>query len=183
MLSAIPRLRAFAMSLVRNPDRADDLVQETLVRACQNIRQFTKGTNMVAWLITILRNECYSERRRRCRELEDADGMYARTLVAPAQQLSHPECRALCDALAKLPHEMREPLLLVTTGGLSYSEAAQACGCELGTVKSRVNRGRARLASMLALETPADFAADPLSCSVAAHVEQCRFPARGMIHR
>ena len=174
IVAAIPRLRAFAISLARTADRADDLVQETLVRACQNIRQFTKGTNLQAWLITILRNEFYSEQRKRRREVEDADGSYAETLIAPAEQLSHPECRALHDALDKLPEEMREPLLLVTLGGYSYAEAAEACECELGTVKSRVNRARTRLAAMLALESPADFVADPLSQCVAVRVEQGR---------
>lgn len=112
LVSAIPRLRAFAMSLVHKSDRADDLVQQTLMRALQNIRQFTRGTNMVAWLITILRNEFYSEQIRRYREIEDADGTYAQTLVAPAEQLSRPDCWALSDALDRLPREMSEPLLL-----------------------------------------------------------------------
>lgn len=179
MVAAIPRLRAYALSLARTHDRADDLVQETLARACRHIRQFTKGTNMVAWLITILRNEFYSEQRRRRREVEDADGIYAETLVAPAEQLSHPECRALQDALAKLPNEMREPLMLVTIGGFSYAEAAQACACELGTIKSRVNRARARLAAMLSVETPADFVADPISHCVAVRVEQGRLSHGG----
>jgi RNA polymerase sigma-70 factor (ECF subfamily) len=174
MVAAMPRLRAFALSLARTHDRADDLVQETLARACQNIRQFTKGTNMVAWLVTILRNEFYSEQRRRRREVEDADGAYAETLVAPAEQLSHPECRALHAALARLPDEMRQPLMLVTISGLSYAEAADACACELGTIKSRINRARTRLAAMLAVETPADFVADPVSQCVAVRVEQGR---------
>ena len=174
LVSAIPSLRAFAISLARKPDCADDLVQETLARACQNIRQFTKGTNIVAWLVTILRNEFYSEHRRRCRELENADSIYARTLVVPAQQLSHLECRALYNAVAKLPNEMSEPLLLVTVGGLSYAEAAQACSCKLGTVKSRVNRARARLAAMLDVDAFSDFGADPLSRCVATRAEECR---------
>jgi RNA polymerase sigma-70 factor, ECF subfamily len=126
LVSAIPRLRTFAISLVRKPDRADDLVQETLVRAWQNRRHFTEGTNMVAWLTTILRNQFYSEQRRRCRELEDPDRMYAQTLVVSAEQLSHPECRALYDALLKLPNEMRETIFLVTVGGLSYAEVGES---------------------------------------------------------
>ena len=174
LVSAIPRLRAFAISLVRQPDRADDLVQETLVRAWQNRRHFTEGTNMVAWLITLLRNQFYSEQRRRCRELEDPDGMYAQTLVVPAEQLSRPDCRALHDALLKLPSEMRESILLVTVSGLSYAEAAKVCGCELGTIKSRLNRARSRLAALLVIETPADFVADPLSWCVVARLEQGR---------
>ena len=172
LVSAIPRLRAFAISLVREPSRADDLVQETLVRAWQNWHHFTEGTNMVAWLTTILRNQFYSEQRRRRREVEDPDGIYAQTLVVPAEQLSHPECRALYDALLKLPNEMRESILLVTVAGLSYAEAAKVCGCELGTIKSRINRARLRLAALLAIETPADFVSDPLSQCVAARVEQ-----------
>src|SRR6188508_3601379 len=85
ILAAVPGLRAFAISLCGNVDRADDLVQETLLRALANINSFQPGTNMSAWLFTILRNHFRSEYRKRRREVEDADGHYAETLT------SHPE--------------------------------------------------------------------------------------------
>ena len=91
MLAAIPRLRAFAISLCRSPERADDLVQETLLRACANVAEFEPGTKIEAWLITILRNQYYSDWRKRRREVEDVDGIYAESLVAhPAQIAAGP---------------------------------------------------------------------------------------------
>src|SRR5438045_8243771 len=86
MLAAVPSLRAFAISLSRNVDRADDLVQETLLRAIDNIDSFEPGTNMSACLLTILRNLFRSEHRKRRREVEDPDGTYAKTLISPAEQ-------------------------------------------------------------------------------------------------
>src|ERR1700739_2207068 len=107
MLAAISRLRAFALALCRNPDRADDLVQETLVRACDNIESFRPGSNMNAWLTTILRNHFYSEHRRRSREVEDADGARAATLMTFPDQIVSLEHQELDAALARLPDEMR----------------------------------------------------------------------------
>jgi RNA polymerase sigma-70 factor (ECF subfamily) len=175
MLAAVPRLRAFALSLCRSPDRADDLVQETLVRACENIGTFTPGSNMNAWLATILRNHFYSEHRRRRREVEDADGAQAATLMVVPDQvasLQHQELRA---ALARLPDEMREVVHLVFTSGLSYAEAAQICGCAVGTIKSRVHRARASLFKLLALESRADLFEDPIPRSILIAAEHRRY--------
>src|ERR1700751_5888557 len=122
MLAAVPRLRAFALSLCRSPDRADDLVQETLVRACENIGTFTPGSNMNAWLTTILRNHFYSEHRRRRREVEDADGSQAAPLIVVPDQvasLAHQELRA---ALAHLPHALGEAHHVVCAGCLTHGE-------------------------------------------------------------
>src|SRR5271168_1789574 len=157
MLSAVPSLRAFALSLCGNVDRADDLVQEALLRAWANLDSFELGTNMSAWLFTILRNVFRSEYRKRRREVEDADGSYAESLTSQPNQTSHLEMGEFRRALDQLPTEQRESLILVGASGFSYEEAAQICGCAVGTIKSRVNRARVRLASILSVENPNDF--------------------------
>lgn len=154
MMSAIPSLRAFAISLTGHADRADDLVQDTVMRAWAHAGSFQAGTNMKAWLFTILRNLFTSEYRKRRREVEDVDGEYANTLASPAEQEGHVSFNDLREALAKLPDDQREAVLLVGASGFSYEEAAEICGCAVGTIKSRVNRGRARL-SLLMFGEPA----------------------------
>ncbi len=149
MLAAVPSLRAFAISLSGNVDRADDLVQETLLRAMANINSFQPGTNMSAWLFTILRNLFRSEYRKRRREVEDADGSYAESLKSHPEQHSRVEFEEFRVALAKLPPDQREALLLVGASGFSYEEAAAICDCAVGTIKSRVNRARTRLSELL----------------------------------
>jgi len=160
MLAATPSLRAFAISLSGNVDRADDLVQETLLRALANIHSFQPGTNMPAWLFTILRNLFRSEYRKRRREVEDADGSYAETLKTHPEQTSHVEFKEFGAALTKLPDDQREALILIGASGFSYEEAAEICGCAVGTIKSRVNRARTRLANLLNIENPNDFGPD-----------------------
>ena len=148
----LPSMRAFAMSLARNSGTADDLVQDTIVKAWSNIDKFEAGTNMRAWLFTILRNTFYSLRRKRGREVADIDGELAgRLSEKPAHdgRLAMNEFRV---AFAKLPDEQREALLLVGAEGFSYEEAAGMCGCAVGTIKSRANRGRAKLAELMHLE-------------------------------
>ena len=151
LVSAIPNLRAFAVSLSGNPDRADDLVQETLVKAWSNLSSFTEGTNLTAWLFTILRNIYYSEYRKRRRESADPDGTIAAKLISPPTQNAHMDFLDFREALQKLPVDQREALILVGASGLSYEEAAAICGCAPGTMKSRVNRARNRLAETLAI--------------------------------
>ena len=138
MLAAVPSLRAFAISLCGNVDRADDLVQETLLRAMANIDSFQPGTNMSAWLFTILRNLFRSEYRKRRREVEDTDGSYAESLKSHPEQHSRVEFEEFRTALAKLPPDQREALILVGASGFSYEEAAAICECAVGTIKSRV---------------------------------------------
>jgi len=154
MLGAVPSLRAFAISLSGNIDRADDLVQETLLRAIAHIDSFQPGTNMSAWLFTILRNLSRSEYRKRRREVEDVDGSYAGSLETPSEQHGRLELQEFREALTKLPPDQREALLLVGASGFSYEEAAAICDCAIGTIKSRVNRGRARLSKLLSLGYP-----------------------------
>jgi RNA polymerase sigma-70 factor, ECF subfamily len=160
MLAAVPSLRAFAISLCGNVDRADDLVQEALLRAWGNLDSFEPGTNMSAWLFTILRNVFRSEYRKRRREVEDADGSYAESLTSLPGQTSHLEMDEFRKALDVLPSEQRESLILVGASGFSYEEAAQICGCAIGTIKSRVNRARRRLAELLSIESADDFGPD-----------------------
>ena len=160
MLAAVPSLRAFAISLSGNVDRADDLVQEALLRAWANLDSFEPGTNMSAWLFTILRNLFRSEYRKRRREVEDADGSYAATLTSQPEQHSRIEYAELRGALGKLPDDQREALILVGASGFSYEEAATICGCAVGTIKSRVNRARHRLAELMSIETAEDFGPD-----------------------
>ena len=160
MLSAVPSLRAFAISLSGNVDRADDLVQETLLRAMANIDSFQPGTNMSAWLFTILRNLFRSEYRKRRREVEDSDGSYADTLTSHPEQHGRIEFEELRRALAQLPPNQREALIIVGASGLSYQEAAGICSCAVGTIKSRVNRARKRLSELLAIHSADDFGPD-----------------------
>ena len=157
MLAAVPSLRAFAISLSGNVDRADDLVQETLLRAMANINSFQPGTNMSAWLFTILRNLFRSEYRKRRREVEDVDGSYADSLKSHPEQHSRVEFEEFRVALAKLPPDQREALLLV---GFSYEEAAAICDCAVGTIKSRVNRARTRLSELLSIDSADEFGPD-----------------------
>jgi len=161
MLAAVPSLRAFAMSLSGKFDRADDLVQTTLLRAIANIHSFTPGTNMSAWLFTILRNQFRSEYRKRRREVEDVDGGYLAALKSSPEQDSRLEFKELFAALAKLPLEQREALLLVGASGFSYDAAAGICGIAVGTIKSRVNRARKLLAELLDLDSADKFSSKP----------------------
>lgn len=160
MLAAIPSLRAFAISLSGSVDRADDLVQETVMRAMASIDSFTPGTNMSAWLVTILRNRFRSEYRKRRREVEDPDGSYLASLKLPAEQFGRLEFKELIEALAKLPYVQREALLLVAASGFSYEETAAICEVAVGTIKSRVSRARQYLAELLDIDSPAKFALD-----------------------
>ena len=168
VLGTVPSLRAFAISLCGNIDRADDLVQETLLRALSHIDSFQPGTNMPAWLFTILRNLFRSEYRKRRREVEDADGRYAETLKSHPEQTGRVEFSEFRAALGKLPPDQREALILVGASGFSYEDAAAICGCAVGTIKSRVNRARTRLADLLAIDSVDDFGPDRATGAVLA---------------
>src|SRR5712675_2404116 len=160
MLGAVPNLRAFSIALSRNVDRADDLVQETLLRAIDNIDSFQPGTNMSAWLFTILRNLFRSEHRKRRREVEDPEGTYADTLTSVPEQQGRIEFEELRVALAKLTPDQREAIILVGASGFSYEEAAAICECAVGTIKSRANRARTRLSELLSIDGADDFGPD-----------------------
>ena len=155
MLDCLPQLRAFAISLTGDMTRADDLVQEALLKALSNLDRFEPGTNMRAWLFTILRNHFHTEFRRRRREIEDVDGVIAARVPLLPEQEGHVAMGELKTALAKLSPKHREVLLLVGAQGLSYEETARICGTHVGTIKSRMNRARYRLAELMGI-SPAD---------------------------
>lgn len=160
LLAAVPSLRAFAISLSGNVDRADDLVQDTLLRALSHIDSFEPGTNLHAWLFTILRNLFHSEYRKQRREVPDVDGIHASRLAGQPEQSDRLFMEDFKIALGRLPPDQREALLLVGASGFSYEEAASICNCAVGTIKSRVNRARTRLAQMLSMETVDDLGPD-----------------------
>jgi RNA polymerase sigma-70 factor (ECF subfamily) len=145
----IPHLRAFGRSLSGNRDTADDLVQETLLKAWAARKRFQAGTNMRAWTFIILRN-LYLSQMRRARFKGEWDDLAAdRLLAAPASQDRHVELADMQRALMHLPQPQREALILVGAGGFAYEEAAEICGVAVGTIKSRVARGRVALEALL----------------------------------
>ena len=151
IVTHLPAMRAFAVSLARNTALADDLVQDTIVKAWSNIDKFDPDTNLRAWLFTILRNTFYSHRRKVKREVSDVDGMYANRLAIKPAHDGRLHLRDFLTAFDQLSAEQREALVLVGASGFTYEEAAEMCGVALGTIKSRVNRGRKTLAALLSL--------------------------------
>ncbi|MEM0937814.1 MAG: RNA polymerase sigma factor [Pseudomonadota bacterium] len=145
-------MRAFAVSLTRDPVAADDLVQDTIVKAWTNFASFRPGTNLRAWLFTILRNHFYTMRRKLRHETGDADGAFAARLAEKPAHDGRLALRDFAQAFAQLPVEQREALILVGASGFTYEDAARMTCVPAGTVKSRANRGRRRLAELLGLE-------------------------------
>jgi RNA polymerase sigma-70 factor, ECF subfamily len=152
IVTSLPSLRSFAISLTRSVDQAQDLVQETVLRAIRKQEKFEPDTNLRAWLFAILRNLFCSACRRSKREVEDADGSYAATLISVPDHEDRIMVKDLAAALATLPEGQRKAILLVGAEGMSYEAAAQALGCAVGTIQSRVNRARNRLAELMGLE-------------------------------
>lgn len=157
LVRELPNLRAFAASLCGSMQLADDLVQDTAVKAWSNQDKFQPGTSIRAWLFTILRNTYFSLYRKRGREVQDVEGVYSSKVAVVGGQESHIDLADFRAALAELPEEQREALIMIGASGLSYEEAAEISGVPVGTVKSRVNRARAKLASMLAIDGVEDF--------------------------
>jgi len=176
MVALVPQLHTFARSLCRDGVRADDLVQEALMRAINNIQRFKPGTNLKAWLFTIVRNEHYSQLRRGKFE---AQGMDIELLPEPSVPPDHDgklELRDLNRALASLSPGQRTALILVSVSGFSYEEAAEICGCAVGTIKSRVARARETLLEMLEGRQPMAALPDEEYVSVNS-LAQSRHPA------
>jgi RNA polymerase sigma-70 factor, ECF subfamily len=149
LAEVIPHLRAFGRSLSGNRDTADDLVQETLLKAWSARSRFQAGTNMRAWTFIILRN-IYLSQMRRSKFTGEWDDLAAdKLLAAPASQDRHVELGDMQRALMELPETQREALILVGAGGFAYEEAAEICGCAVGTIKSRVARGRTALEELM----------------------------------
>lgn len=166
LVKTIPSLRAFAISLTQNNDRADDLVQETLVKAWDKQSSFQPGTNLKAWLFTILRNEFYSQMRKRGREVQDSDGTLTANVAIHPGQHGSVDLRDFREALEHLPEDQREAIVLIGASGFSYEEAAEICGCAVGTIKSRVSRARSRLQEVLGIEGDGDYGPDAISAHV-----------------
>jgi RNA polymerase sigma-70 factor (ECF subfamily) len=174
MIAAMPRLRSFAISLSKDRDRAEDLVQETFVRALTFEDRFESRGEILPWLKTILRNQFYSEQHKRRREIADADGKYAETLVTKAEQQIRVEYSRVFAELSKLPRTMRDALLLVGRDGLSYDEASLAENCPKGTMKTRVHRARTRLTETLGLGDVCSEFTDTIVSSVLTNAERSR---------
>ena len=168
LLGLIPNLRAFAVSLCGDIERADDLVQETLLKAWDHLESFQEGTNLRAWLFTILRNTYFSECRRRRREVEDRDGSKAADLAVHPDQPGHLDMQDFRRALNRLPPDQREALVLVGAAGFSYEEAAAISSCAVGTIKSRVNRARSKLVELLGVATVGEYGPDPATEAIVA---------------
>jgi RNA polymerase sigma-70 factor, ECF subfamily len=166
LIREMKNLRAFAVSLSGSFHQADDLLQETLLKAWTNAGSFVPGTNMRAWLVTILRNTYYSQYRKRGREVSDPDGVYSANLATPPNQESALDMSDFLIALSKLAPEHRDVLLMVGASGFSYEETAEICGVAVGTIKSRLNRARARLADLLGIKDAADLGMGSVSEAV-----------------
>lgn len=163
LLATIPSLRAFAMSLTQNSDRADDLVQETLVKAWDKHHSFQLGTNLKAWLFTILRNEFYSQIRKRGREVQDSEGIMTERLAVHPSQHGKLDLDDFRSALETLPEDQREAIILIGASGFSYEEAAVICNCAVGTIKSRVSRARSRLQDILQISGEGEYGPDAVT--------------------
>ena len=149
LVALIPQMRAFARSLARDAALADDLAQDALAKAWGNRTSFSAGTNLKAWTFMILRNIFYSDARRAWRSTSLDPEVAANTLLANDDATASLDLEDLRQALHHLPPTQREALILVGAGGLSYEEVAEICGCPVGTIKSRVSRGRASLEALL----------------------------------
>jgi RNA polymerase sigma-70 factor, ECF subfamily len=170
IINHVRDLRAFAMSLTRNHAAADDLVQDTIVKAWSNFDKYTVGTNLRAWLFTILRNTFFSGRRKVSREVADPDGIHAGNLSVLPQHDGTLAFREFLVAFNKLSAEHREVLILVGANGYSYDEAASMIGIATGTAKSRASRARAQLCALMGMTAPNGnpLLAEPVTLSVVA---------------
>jgi RNA polymerase sigma-70 factor, ECF subfamily len=168
LVAVIPHLRAFAVSLCHDAHRADDLVQETLVKGWQKRETFETGTNLTAWLFTILRNTYFSELRKTKHVLIESDSDFVERLSQHPAQPGHLDLQDFLAALYRLEPGQREALVLVGAKGFSYEEAAEVCGCPIGTIRSRVNRARRRLVELLKVSATEESRADTVYHSIAA---------------
>ena len=166
LLATLPSLRAFAVSLAGRHDRADDLVQDTVLKAWAKQDSFALGTNIKAWLFTILRNEFYSQMRKRGREVQDSEGVFTERMSVHPSQYGAMDLNDFKAALDKLPDDQREAIILIGASGFSYEEAAEICKCAVGTMKSRVSRARTKLQEILQVAGESDYGPDAVSTQV-----------------
>lgn len=179
LLLAVPHLRVVARALCRHADRADDLVQETLLKAWDARETLLEQECLKPWLQTILRNIYYRSATKRRREVEDIDGSHAATLVASPTQDTQIELNEVMRAFECLPAEQREALVLVCIQDLSHEEAASICGCAVGTIKSRVHRGRETLKHILGRATANERTLAPAMKASVAPTTRERWPEVG----
>ena len=166
LLATLPSLRAFAVSLSGRHDKADDLVQDTVMKAWAKQESFELGTNIKAWLFTILHNEFYSQMRKRGREVQDTDGAFTERMAVHPSQYGIVDLNDFRKALDRLPHDQREAVVLIGASGFSYEEAAEICHCAVGTMKSRVSRARTKLQELLQVSGEGDYGPDAVSAQV-----------------
>lgn len=166
LLKTLPSLRAFAISLIRTADKADDLVQDTIVKAWSKQESFKPGTNLKAWLFTILRNEFYSQMRKNGREVQDTNNVFSNNMSIHPPQYGSLDLKDFKKALDSLPAEQREAILLIGASGFSYEDAAQICDCAVGTIKSRVSRARIKLQNILDIKGEGDYGPDTISVNI-----------------
>ncbi len=174
LTALIPQVRAFARSLCHDRAQADDLAQDALVSAWRHRDAYLPGTNLKAWVFRILRNQFYSDRRRSSRVSQLDPDYAAQSLVAVSNPVAALELDDVRRAMSELSDEQREALTLVGVAGLTYEAAAVVCDCALGTVKSRVNRARQRLATILSGERLLDRSrlADGVMAAMVADAER-----------
>jgi RNA polymerase sigma-70 factor (ECF subfamily) len=168
IVAQMPYLRAFAISLCGSHSLADDLVQDALVKAWSHADSFQPNTNLRAWLVTILRNTYFSGYRKRSREVQDSDNLLAQQIPVKGGQESALTLADVQAALDRLAPEHKEILLMIGIAELSYEEASEICGVAIGTVKSRLNRARAKLAEHLGLLASSDIDTDRTVSDLAA---------------
>ena len=149
IVALLPDLRAFARFLVRDRTVADDVVQDSIVRALGAVSQFQPGTNLKAWLFTILRNQFYEQARRRKREATALQARFEEAETADPQQVVQADIADLQQLMWRLPSTQREALLLVGAQEMSHEEAAAICGVPVGTMKARLSRARSSLAALM----------------------------------
>jgi RNA polymerase sigma-70 factor (ECF subfamily) len=157
LLIHLPNLRAFAMSLCRDENDADDLLQETILKAWNNLDSFHEGTNLRAWLFTIMRNTHFSAYRKRQADIIDDGGEQLALVGVPPTQMDAADAHHIAAALQQLNIEQREAIILVAAEGFNYEEAAAIANCPVGTIKSRINRARSRLAEILNINSTDDI--------------------------
>ncbi|AQX20348.1 RNA polymerase sigma factor [Bartonella sp. WD16.2] len=163
LLLILPALRAFAISLSGKHDKAEDLVQDTIMKAWAKQDSFEMGTNIKAWLFTILRNEFYSQMRKRGREVQDSDGLLSKNVAIHPAQYGSLDLQDFKKALDMLSADQKEAIILIGASGFSYEDAAAICDCAVGTIKSRVSRARNRLQELLKVNGESDYGPDACS--------------------
>ena len=185
LLLLLPFLRAFARSLTRHREMAEDLAQEALLKAWQNRDSFVPGTNLKAWVFMIVRNQFYSDKRRSWRNQPWDDDIAGKVLVSPGNQVASVTLSEVAGAINALPVLQQNAIILVGAGGLPYDEAAVICGCAIGTIKSRVARARRAIEATTSgtVAIPVNIrpapggAADAILCKLALITASVQVPA------